>query len=173
MTNRPASSVVRLGTWPLHSRWYSGSSRLSSSRSGDCEKNNTSINTDKKKAVVCRYFEVPLNNILILKENRNAKYNHSQLQCEYSINKRGRKQVKMYQLKIQWQEPASISLSWGLCSTTPGERMASIYQYWGTGEGNPFKKECSHMVIVWTNFTVQSPLIYMYIYTVWKEEICA
>lgn len=94
------------------------------------KKNNT-----RKKAVVCRYFEVPLNNILKLKENRNAKYNHSQLQCEDSLNKRGRKQVKMYQLKIQWQEPAFISLSWSLCSTTPGERMASIYQYWGTGEG--------------------------------------
>lgn len=94
----------------------------------ETEKNNTSINKGKT-AVVCRYFEVPLNIILKLEENR------SQLQCEDSINKRGRKQVKMYQLKIQWQEPASISLSWSLCSTTPGERMASIYQYWGTGEG--------------------------------------
>lgn len=166
MTNRPASSVVRLGTCPLHSGWYSGSSRLSSSRSGDCEKNNTSINTDLKKAVVCRYFEVLLNNILKLKENRNAKYNHSQLQCEYSINKRGRKQVKMYQLKIQWQEPASISLSWSLC-----REWLQYISTEGRGRVNPFKKGCSHMVIVWTNFTVQSPLIN--IYTVWKEEIFA
>lgn len=134
MTNRPASSVVRLGTWPLHSRWYSGSSRLSSSRSGDCEKNNTSINTDKKKSCCLQIFRSSTKHHTQIGREQKWKY-HSQLQCEDSINKRGRKQVKMYQLKIQWQEPASISLSWGLCSTTPGERMASIYQYWGTGEG--------------------------------------
>lgn len=62
--------VVRLGMWLLYLGWYFGFFRFSFFRFGDCEKNNISINKGKI-VVVCRYFEVLLNIIFKLEENRN------------------------------------------------------------------------------------------------------